>query len=367
MSTNYTNFFYSGNQNRMYSTLKIDDHLYDFPALRRAIESGILFGSGTEWERDLISFLKEWMDKKEYVTGKTSGSTGNPKAIRLSKRAMIASALRTNRFFRLQKEDNALLCLSANYIAGKMMIVRAIAGGFNLVVIPPSSAPQWEGAVSFAAMVPVQVQALLATEEGKMRLNSIDKLLIGGGPIADPLEKRLCELSVDTYLSYGMTETVSHVALCRIEKEGTKEKVYTALPDVVFSTDDRGCLVVEVPYLQHEPFATNDVVKLFSETSFSWLGRWDNVINSGGVKFFPEEIERKIAGLINGRFYITSLPHESLGQQIVLKIEGLPWGEEKKGLLLREMASRLMRYEVPKRILFEDKFEETGSGKIKRV
>jgi O-succinylbenzoic acid--CoA ligase len=351
----------------MYSTLKINDHLYDFPALEQAIESGILFGSGTEWERDLISFLKEWTDEKEYVTGKTSGSTGNPKTIHLSKRAMIASALRTNQFFRLQKGDNVLLCLSANYIAGKMMIVRAIAGGFNLITASPSSTPKWEGAVAFAAMVPLQVQALLATEEGKKRLDSIDKLLIGGGPVTDSLEKRVCELSVNAYLSYGMTETVSHVALCRIEKERAKEKVYTALPDVAFSTDDRGCLVIEAPYLQDEPFVTNDVVKLFSETSFSWLGRWDNVINSGGVKFFPEEIERKIAGLLDARFYITSLPHESLGQQIVLKIEGLPWGEEKKSLFLRLMASCLTKYEIPKRILFVDRFEETASGKIKRL
>jgi len=351
----------------MHSTLKINGYLYDFSGLKRAIEHGMLSGSGMEWERDLVSFLKEWMDDKEYVTGKTSGSTGTPKTIRLSKKAMMASALRTNRFFGLQKGDNALLCLSANYIAGKMMIVRAITGELNLVVVPPSSTPQWEGSVAFAAMVPLQVQALLASEEGKMRLNSIGKLLIGGSPVTDSLEKKLCELSVDAYLSYGMTETVSHVALCRIEKGGTGEKVYTALPDVVFSTDDRDCLIIEAPYLQHEPFVTNDVVKLLSETSFSWRGRWDHVINSGGIKFFPEEIERKIADLPEARFYITSLPHELLGQQIVLKIEGLPWNEEKQHLFLQQIASRLTKYEIPKQILFVDKFEETGSGKIKRI
>jgi len=326
----------------------------------------ILFNSGSEWEQDLIYFLKEWMNDKEYVTGKTSGSTGTPKTVRLLKKAMMASALRTNQFFQLQKEDEALLCLSANYIAGKMMIVRAIVGGFNLIAVPPSSAPDWKGSVAFAAMIPLQVQTLLVTEGGKKRLCSINKLLIGGSPVSNSLEEELYELPVNVYLSYGMTETVSHVALCRIEKNGMKEKIYHALPDVFFSIDDRNCLVINAPYLQQEPFVTNDVVKLLSKTSFSWLGRWDNVINSGGIKFFPEEIERKIAGLVESRFYITSLPHELLGQQIVLKIEDLPWSEEKKESFLQQIASRLTKYEIPKQILFADKFEETVTGKIKR-
>ena len=350
----------------MYSTLKINNLSYNFSKLKRAINSGVLLNSATEWEHDLISFLKEWINDKEYITGKTSGSTGTPKTIRLSKKAMIASALRTNQFFQLQKEDNVLFCLSANYIAGKMMVVRAIVGGLNLIAVSPSSAPDWEGAVAFAAMVPFQVQNLLASEEGKKRLCSINKLLIGGSPVSDSLEKELYKLPVNAYLSYGMTETVSHVALCRIEKNGTKKKIYHALPDVVFSTDDRDCLVIDAPYLQQEPFVTNDVVTLFSNTSFSWLGRWDNVINSGGIKFFPEEIERKIADLIEARFYITSLPHEQLGQQIVLKIESLPWSEEKRKSFLQQIASRLTKYEIPKQILFADKLEETGSGKVRR-
>jgi O-succinylbenzoic acid--CoA ligase len=259
-----------------------------------------------------------------------------------------------------------LLCLSANYIAGKMMIVRAIVGGFNLIAVSPSSIPEWEGSVAFAAMIPLQVQTLLASEEGKKRLCTIDKLLIGGSPVSDLLERELCELPVNTYLSYGMTETVSHVALCRIEKSEMKEKIYNALPDVVFSTDDRDCLIISAPYLQQEPFVTNDVVKLLSEMSFSWLGRWDNVINSGGIKFFPEEIEQKMADLVEEHFYITSLPHELLGRQIVLKIEGLPWSEEEKKSFLQQIASRLTRYEIPKQILFVDKFDETVTGKIKR-
>ncbi len=320
----------------------------------------------TEWENDLSLFLKEWANEKEYVTGQTSGSTGTPKTIRLSKKAMTASAIRTNNFFGLQKGDDILLCLSTNYIAGKMMVVRAIAGELNLVTVPPSSAPDWEGQVAFAAMVPLQVQTLLGSEAGRKRLSSVDKLLIGGSPVSESLEKELCKLPVNAYLSYGMTETVSHVALCRIEKDSAKEKIYHALPDVTFSKDHRNCLIIHAPYLQSEPFVTNDVVTLHSETSFAWLGRWDNVINSGGIKFFPEEIERKIAGLLPERFYITSLPHEQLGEQIVLKIESPTWNDAKKKSFLLQIACRLSKYEIPKQILFTDKFEETSTGKIKR-
>jgi len=316
--------------------------------------------------QDLVSFLKEWQNNEEYVTAQTSGSTGTPKTIYLSKKAMIASALRTNQFFQLKKEDKVLLCLSVNYIAGKMMVVRAIVGGLNLIAVPPSSSPDWEGSVAFAAMVPLQVQTLLASEEGRKRLSSIDKLLIGGSPVSESLERELCELSINAYLSYGMTETVSHVALYKIEKKETNEKIYHALPGVVFSTDDRNCLVIYAPYLQVEPFVTNDVVTLFSETSFAWLGRWDNVINSGGIKFFPEEIERKIADLLPARFYITSFPDALLGQQIVLKIESKQWSDAEKKIFLQKIALRLSKYEIPKQILFADKFEETSTGKIKR-
>jgi O-succinylbenzoic acid--CoA ligase len=323
--------------------------------------------SAAEWENDLSLFLKEWANEKDYVIGQTSGSTGTPKTIRLSKKAMIASAIRTNQFFQLKKGDNVLLCLSANYIAGKMMIVRAIVGGLNLVAAPPSSAPGWEGTVAFAAMVPLQVQTLLATEEGKKRLASIDKLLIGGSPASESLERELCDLPVNAYLSYGMTETVSHIALCRMEKNSAKEKIYHALPDIAFSSDERNCLIIRAPYLQPEPFVTNDVVTLHSETSFSWLGRWDNVINSGGIKFFPEKIERKIAGLLAARFYVTSLPDTLLGQRIVLKIESQPWSDAEKKSFLRQAALLLSTYEIPKQILFVNKFEETGTGKIKRI
>ena len=221
-----SNFVVIRNLTKMHSTLKINNRSYNFPELEQAIDSGVLFSSGAEWERDLVFFLKEWINDKEYVTGKTSGSTGTPKTIRLSKKAMIASALRTNQFFQLQKEDNVLLCLSANYIAGKMMVVRAIVGELNLIAVSPSSAPDWDDSVAFAAMVPFQVQNLLASEEGKKRLCSIDKLLIGGSPVSDSLEKELYKLPVNAYLSYGMTETVSHVALCRIEKSGAREKIY---------------------------------------------------------------------------------------------------------------------------------------------
>ena len=329
-----------------------------------------------KWQQDLAAFLNDWSDDKTYILGKTSGSTGIPKTIRLSKKAMVASALRTNRFFQLKANDPVLLCLPVNYIAGKMVIVRAMVGQLNLIAVPPVSLPQWEGDIALAAMVPMQVHNLLADKEGRKRLSTVSKLLIGGSSVSESLIDKLLDFQVDSYLSYGMTETVSHVALCRVkdkkDKEDKEDKrmIYTALPDVFFTIDDRNCLVVHAPHLQEEgqakPFVTNDVVELLSESSFCWLGRWDHVINSGGIKLFPETIECKISHLIDSRFYITSSPDEILGQQLILKVESPAWSEPEMALFRQKAAALLSKYEIPKKIVFVDKFEETDTGKVKR-
>jgi O-succinylbenzoic acid--CoA ligase len=306
------------------------------------------------------------MNDEAYIEAKTSGSTGTPKSVRLSKKAMIASALHTNRFLGLRENDKALLCLSTRYIAGKMMVVRAIVGGLNLIAVPPVALPEWDDSIAFTAMSPMQVQALLATQEGRSRFCKIGKVLIGGSPLPESLGKELSLLPPDCYMTYGMTETVSHVALSRIEEGQTSERIYHALPEVTFTIDNRNCLVIHAPHLQEAPFVTNDVVKLFSETSFVWLGRWDHAINSGGIKLFPEEIERKLASLIDVRFYITALPHELLGQQVVLKVEGEAWTDSQQARFWQQVKSCLSKYELPKQIIFVEKFEETATGKVKR-
>lgn len=309
----------------------------------------------------LADFLLAWWDDRDYVVGHTSGSTGEPKRIELSKRSMCESARRTNAFFGLKPGNAILLCLSANYIAGKMMVVRAMVGGLNLYVEPATSTPRVAGRFDLVSMVPMQVHALRVSGEGEERMAGIRHLLVGGGPIQQPEVEWLGTLPVKPYVSYGMTETVSHVALSPLE--AGKEPLYQALPDVRFSTDERECLVIHADYLAGSPFVTNDVVRLHSDRSFSWLGRWDNVINTGGVKVFPEKMEKKIEGLLEVPFYFTSEADEKFGQRVVLRIESEPFSTD--GLLSR-LSERLSPYEMPKRVEFVPRFERTASGKVRR-
>lgn len=313
---------------------------------------------------ELSLFLEEWLDAKPYVVGHTSGSTGKPKEIRLNKADMRASARITNERLGIGPDAVLLLCLSVSYIAGKMMVVRALEAGAELWVVPPGTHPlrevDWQDGrkVDLAAMVPMQVEESLKTE-GQAFLN-IRQLLVGGAPVASQLEEKLGGLPTACYATYGMTETVSHVALRKIGQDA----YYTALGEVAFGKDERECLVITAPHLQEGCFVTNDVVELLDRRHFKWLGRWDNVINSGGLKFFPELIEEKIAALFRGRFFITSQPDERLGEKIVLVVEGeLPLPQEQ---LNEELRKILAKYEVPREIAILPRFYETDSGKVIR-
>lgn len=321
-------------------------------------------GKLSEWEVSLFNFLEEWLDEKAFIIAHTSGSTGSPKPIQLLKENMLASARMTNQFFQIDENSQLLLCLSANYIAGKMMIVRAFAAGATLSVIEPSSTPDIDANYDFAAMVPMQVESLLEANQ-KDQLNRIKNLIIGGSAISAPLEKKLQDLTTSCYSTYGMTETVSHVALSAINGPN-KSNQYSALNGIRFSTDERDCLIIHAPHLLNIPIVTNDIVMLLDESSFKWLGRWDNVINSGGVKIFPESVEQKLAEAIAERYFIASMPDARLGEKVVLAIESLPYPAEKERALMLRLESLLTRYERPKQILYIDTFEETASGKIIR-
>lgn len=310
----------------------------------------------------LADFLSAWWDDNGFVVGHTSGSTGEPKRIELSKQSMRESALRTNRFFGLRAGDSLLLCLSSNYIAGKMMVVRAIVGGLKLFVEPVSSSPRVEGEFDLVSMVPLQIHTLMESGSGEERLRRVRHLLVGGSQLLREESEWLNSLPVKCYLSYGMTETVSHVALSVLPKSG--DPLYEAVPDVLFSQDERGCLVVRADHLSGSPFVTNDVVRLLSDRSFAWLGRWDNVINTGGVKVFPEKMEKKVEALIPEPFYFTSEPDAKFGQRVVLRIESAPYDTE---ALMTKLSEFLSRYEMPKKITFLPRFERTASGKVKRV
>lgn len=321
-----------------------------------------------EGEEELAGFLREWFGEQEYVMGHTSGSTGQPKTIRLNKADMRASAHTTNRFFHIGRNSVLLLCLSVSYIAGKMMVVRALEADAELLVLPVSSHPLAKGipggrTIDLAAMVPMQVEQTLKIPVETACFRKIRQLIIGGAPVAAKLEVRLKILPVSCYATYGMTETVSHVALRMLNRD----RKYFALGEVTFTVDERQCLIIHTPHLRTKQFVTNDMVRLYNDRQFEWLGRWDNVINSGGIKFFPELIEHKMEGCLEERFFITSQPDDLLGQRIVLVIE-MPDGKALSlEVLKQKLKGCLTPYEMPREVFFCRVFSETTSGKMLRT
>lgn len=340
--------------------LRVNGIFYTVAAMQQNI-----FPDGEVWEKELSDFLQEWFNEHDFVSGHTSGSTGKPKEIRLSKTDMLASARLTNDFFNLNRESKLLLCLSPNYIAGKMMIVRALLAGASLIAQRPDNHPfrQLQTTIDLAAVVPMQLEETLKSETASLSL--IKNLLIGGAPVSPSLEEKLQRLETICLATYGMTETVSHIALKELNGAGEKD-VYFALGQVHFETDNRNCLIIQAPHLQQQQFITNDIVHLTDSRHFEWKGRYDNVINSGGVKISPEILEQQLSAFIPGRFFITSQPDERLSEKIILVIEGEPYSIKRLEILKGKMLQALSRFEIPKDIRFVKKFGQTYSGKIIR-
>jgi O-succinylbenzoic acid--CoA ligase len=305
--------------------------------------------NGKLFEKEIANFLLDWLNSESFILVQTSGSTGKPKQIVLQKSAMIASAKATGLFFNLIPKSTSLLCLSANYIAGKMMLVRSITLGLHLDTIDPTSEPLSTNKYNFIAMVPMQVEKSLA------KLNLVDKLLIGGTKVSYSLSQSILKTNCNAFESYGMTETISHIAIKKIG-----ELSFTVLPNVTISVDDRNCLVIEASELFKEKVITNDIVEIVNATQFILKGRIDNVINSGGIKIFPEEIEEKLAKYISTTFFITSKPDDILGEKVILVIEATPFSID------NSVFSELSKYQIPKQILFLKTFERTETNKINR-
>lgn len=301
------------------------------------------------WQKEIISFIKDWFSESEFIISKTSGSTGIPKDIQITKSAMKMSAEMTGEFFGLYEGNSALLCMPVNFIAGKMMIVRAIELKLKLYCVEPKSKISLDfiNEIDFAPMTPMQVEG--SFEE----LFKIKTLLIGGAPLSDELRAKLLPLNTQSFESYGMTETITHIALKEISQE-----YFKTLNGISIRKDERDCLVIKTPYFEEE-IVTNDIVEIKDEDEFKWLGRFDNVINSGGIKLFPEQIESKLKPFIQQEFIISSLTDKTLGQKLILIIES----ETSRFQL---PASILSKFETPKEIYFLNEFPRTESGKIKR-
>lgn len=303
-------------------------------------------------------FIADWFDDKEYVEVSTSGSTGDPKRIRVLKQHMVNSALMTCDALGLHKGDSALLCLSTGYIAGKMMVVRAMVAGLDLYVVEPCGAPVIDRDYAFCAMVPMQVFNL-ATSDRVLSLNRIGRLIIGGGAISSPLKKMLKPLTVVCYSTYGMTETVSHVALRRLNG-ADPQQAYHPMPDVTISLNANGCLVIEAPRVVNHRLVTHDIAEIYPDGSFKILGRLDNIINTGGVKVSPEVIEAKLSGCTKACLVISSVADERFGEKVVLVVEGI---DE----VLINYKDILAPYEIPKMEVHLPAIPRTPNGKIDRV
>jgi len=334
-----------------------------------------LFGNSFQNELELLAymrsnsidglvFLEAWFDKNEFIIAHTSGSTGVPKEIKIKKTQMLSSAKATGAYFNLSAGTSALLCMSSDFIAGKMMWVRALSLGWELDVVAVDSHPLTKRTKNydFAAMVPLQV--LNSIEN----LNAIRTLIIGGGVVSNELEDQLQNVTTKAFATYGMTETVTHIAVRKLNHIETKKKVYyNILPFVKIAKDNRGCLVINAPLIADKKVVTNDLISIKSETSFEWLGRFDSVINSGGLKLIPEQIEKKIAMYLSPQFFIAGIADALLGEKVVLLIEGKGTAIKDKAKIRAYLKNIVLeRYEFPKEIHFVPVFELTETGKIKR-
>lgn len=299
----------------------------------------------------------------EWVEAHTSGSTGAPKPIRLSKADMRRSARASNAFFGIGTDSHLASALAADYIAGKMMCVRAFEAGCRLtqlevssqVAIPDSLAP-----IDLLSVVPAQLPSLISRPDISRHVRQV---LVGGAPAPQKLLDELSATGVKVWVSYGMTETCSHVALARGDDPS---RTFRAMPGISFSTDSDNRLIIHAPAYTFGELATNDIVDLDSPSAFRWLGRADNAINSGGIKLFPEQLEKEYGAVLppEAVYYVASRPSERWGSETVLVVEGSAYYADRLMSILQ--TSGIDRRHLPKAVEAVARLPRTSTGKIIR-
>lgn len=333
----------------------------------------------TSYEAHVLRFGRAWLSGQAAFELQTSGSTGQPKTIRLTRQQMQRSAGLTGQVLGLRAGDRALVCLSVEYIAGMMMLVRGFELGLDLTVIEPRSDPLAdfppEARFEFTALVPLQLHHILRdSPEKQPTLDRMRAILIGGAPVGPALHAQLQRVTAPIYHTYGMTETATHIALQRLNGPQA-DGFFRPLPGVITGLDERGCLTVASPVTGGKTLTTNDLVELRPDGSFRWLGRIDNVINSGGVKVQLEKVETALARCLfeqsgpeqsTRRFCVGALPDERLGQAVVAVVEGEPFSAAVEASIRAGLCQALGPYELPKAFFFTAKLLETPTGKIDR-
>ena len=303
------------------------------------------------FDKCLLNFFTEWLNDNPKINLQTSGSTGNPKKITALKYSMILSAKNTGKYFNLKEGDRALLCLPLDFIAGKMMVVRAMVLGLNLFISKPSGNPinEFSKEYDFAAMTPYQLDRVVSN------VKKIKCLIIGGSPVGDSLKRVVENKTSGVFETFGMTETLSHIA---IKNLSNGEEVFSAIPGVTFSVKNE-YLKITAPFVSKTPIITKDKVDLISSTKFKWIGRASAIINSGGIKFSPESIERSLNKYYSQPFVICGLPDKNLGEKIVLIFENNPPRD------FQQYFNKLKRHEKPKAVFSLSNFKRIN-GKIDR-
>ena len=322
--------------------------------------------------RKAFNFCEQWLNGKDNFDLLTSGSTGLPKKVTVSRKQLAESAKATKAFFGFNKGCKMLCCLDTEKVGGKMMLVRALEWEGELIVKPADGNPL-KGLENeffdFVALVPLQVEKSLTSKKGALALEKIKNIIIGGAPISANLRVKLSLLPGKVFQTYGMTETVSHIALANLKSHGNL--IYQALPNVQVKVDASNRLMILAPMGGKAWLQTNDIVNLEGENSFTWKGRADHVVNSGGIKIHPEEVAQKIGDLMqeyfpNCIFFLAGIKDDKLGQALTLVIEGKEDVEAGK-LLLQRAKSLLPKFHNPRKILFFPQFKLTSSGKIDQL
>lgn len=322
---------------------------------------------GEPYEERVGNFLLDWLnDDYNDIKVRTSGSTGEAKPIFIDKQKMVNSALATGKHFKLKEETKVLMCLPPKHIGGMMMMVRAMTLGWHIDIVKPASNPldQLYKTYDFCAMTPFQLDNSLS------RLHLIKKLIVGGGRISENLKHIVQGIPTIIYETFGMTETVSHIAARKInnfKNKNSQPKPFKTLPHISVAADNQNRLIIKAPRILDKPLLTNDIVEIETYKKFYWKGRIDNVINSGGIKIHPEEVEKKLQKFITHRFFLSAIPDDSLGEKVVLFVE-LPFSEKTISNLREAIdnISELTKYEKPKKIYLVERFEETPNGKVNR-
>ena len=321
----------------------------------------------SEYDQKVFDFCEKWLSNQQEFTLKTSGSTGEPKPINLTRFQMEASARLTGKTFNLQKGDKALICLNVEYIAGIMMLVRGMVLGLELTLVEPVSNP-FENLENhhfdFAAFVPLQLQKIVEDENQIDILNKMKVVIVGGATVNKVLEEKLQNIKVPVYSTYGMTETVSHIAIRQLNGTNRSDN-FKVLEGVKIGIDHRNCLNIIADASNNELVQTNDIVEIINENEFKLVGRFDNIINSGGVKIQLEKIEKVFEKIIlNQRFFAFGIDDISLGQKLILVIETDSLSKKIQADLLENAKENLSKYEIPKQIFTNANFSETPTGKI---